>query len=138
MPNSMKKITIFAALLGSLSGCTMLEWLHPTQLWKLNRHPPSSVGDAYFNIPPHQYSDFTSQTSAETAGEVSLATRMRESKRKSPTQVDDSSQLDQADKNASANASTNNWWDDAPDLLGTITNQKKLPREGFKSLDSIR
>jgi hypothetical protein len=31
--------------------CSSCQALSPTQLWKLNRHPPMDRGDAYFSIP---------------------------------------------------------------------------------------
>lgn len=33
------------------SGCQMFHWLHPHQMWKLNRQPAISRDDAYFSIP---------------------------------------------------------------------------------------
>ncbi|TWT57195.1 hypothetical protein KOR42_05530 [Thalassoglobus neptunius] len=34
-----------------VNGCTMMQWLAPHQLWKLNRQPAISRDDAYFSIP---------------------------------------------------------------------------------------
>ena len=48
----MRRIALGLVLSAScLSGCTMLEWLAPHQLWKLNRQPAISRDDAYFSIP---------------------------------------------------------------------------------------
>lgn len=37
---------------GSSSGCRMFQYLHPHQMWKLNRQPGFGGDDAYFRIPP--------------------------------------------------------------------------------------
>ena len=43
-------ICLLAVCLAS-SGCTALEMLSPSQMWKLNRSPSLDHGDAYFSIP---------------------------------------------------------------------------------------
>lgn len=45
---------LFLCILGLVclsSGCQMLQWVQPHQLWKLNRQPAISRDDAYFSIP---------------------------------------------------------------------------------------
>jgi hypothetical protein len=60
-------------LLGGLclggSGCQMFHWLHPHQMWKLNRQPAISRDDAYFSIPaePIDESVETADFSFDTA-----------------------------------------------------------------------
>lgn len=47
---------LFLCLLGLAclsSGCQMLKWVQPHQLWKLNRQPAISRDDAYFSVPAH-------------------------------------------------------------------------------------
>jgi len=45
------KIFCLILVCAPLSGCTMLEWLAPHQLWKLNRQPAMGGEDGYFSIP---------------------------------------------------------------------------------------
>lgn len=48
----MLKSFVFAiGLLGLSSGCQMLKWVEPHQLYKLNRQPSMARDDAYFNVP---------------------------------------------------------------------------------------
>ncbi|MBT5020640.1 hypothetical protein N9153_02950 [Planctomicrobium sp.] len=45
---------LFCCILGLIclsSGCSMLEWVRPHQLYKLNRQPSMARDDAYFSIP---------------------------------------------------------------------------------------
>lgn len=46
------RVSLAILLLGVLMpGCTMMEWMQPHQLWKLNRQPAMGGDDAYFSIP---------------------------------------------------------------------------------------
>lgn len=45
------KLLVIVVGLGFCSGCTMMEYLKPHQLWKLNRQPSMMREDAYFSIP---------------------------------------------------------------------------------------
>lgn len=48
----MRRLCIITiSLLCLSSGCSMLEWVRPHQLYKLNRQPSMARDDAYFNIP---------------------------------------------------------------------------------------
>ena len=61
---------VFGLLLVS-SGCEMLQWLKPHNLWKLNRQPSLGGDDAYFQIPP----ETTLRESAPIWGQSPQATR---------------------------------------------------------------
>lgn len=39
------------------SGCQMLEWVRPHQLYKLNRQPSMARDDAYFSVPAQPVPD---------------------------------------------------------------------------------
>lgn len=42
---------LLLALCCTQCGCTMLEWVAPHQLWKLNRQPAMGGEDGMFSIP---------------------------------------------------------------------------------------
>ncbi|QDT30780.1 hypothetical protein Mal48_00070 [Thalassoglobus polymorphus] len=48
------------------SGCQMMEWVQPHQLWKLNRQPAISRDDAYFNVPAQPVPNQSSAIPAAT------------------------------------------------------------------------
>jgi len=60
--NPMRQFLIICLLFcAPLSGCTLLQWVAPHQLWKLNRQPAIGGEDGYFSIPADAPSE-TSQT----------------------------------------------------------------------------
>ena len=60
----MRRLFLFATCLILLtSGCTMLEWVRPHQLWKLNRQSAMSRDDAYFSIPAEPVTNVETTTS---------------------------------------------------------------------------
>lgn len=42
-------LVAFVAIL--LPGCSMMEWVRPHQLWKINREPALGGEDGYFSVP---------------------------------------------------------------------------------------
>lgn len=44
-------LMILLVFVASSSGCSMLEWAAPHQLWKLNRQPAGGRNDPYFSVP---------------------------------------------------------------------------------------
>ncbi len=49
------RILVVLSLLGlCLPGCSMLQWMQPHQLWKLNREPAMGGEEGYFSVPAEQ------------------------------------------------------------------------------------
>lgn len=49
------RMLVFSLILLSTTGCSLLEWVAPHQLYKLNRQPAMGREDAYFSIPAESH-----------------------------------------------------------------------------------